>query len=181
MNIGKRIRELRKNKKLTLVEISKKGGVALATLSRIETGKMTGTLNSHINIAKALDITLPELYSEINKPATLHKKKDYDVEFFTHNKKISSILLTKDIFTKKMLPVLIRLDRGAKTHKEGLRKGTEKFISVLDGKIEVITGKERNVLEKGTTLYFDAYQPHYIRNIGNTKARCLCVTTPAFL
>lgn len=47
MEIGKRIREARKAKKITLVELSNLTGVAQATLSRIETGVMTGTgLNS---------------------------------------------------------------------------------------------------------------------------------------
>ena len=45
MLIGEIIHRLRKEKKMTLVELAEKSGVALATLSRIENGRMTGTLN----------------------------------------------------------------------------------------------------------------------------------------
>ena len=37
----------------------------MATLSRIENGKMTGTLDSHTNIAAALEISLPVLYKDL--------------------------------------------------------------------------------------------------------------------
>ena len=42
--IGKIIHKLRKDRKMTLVELAQKSGVALATLSRMENGRMTGTL-----------------------------------------------------------------------------------------------------------------------------------------
>lgn len=48
MHIGRIIRRLRKERKITLLELSQKSGVAIATLSRIETGKMTGRLKSHL-------------------------------------------------------------------------------------------------------------------------------------
>jgi phosphoribosylamine-glycine ligase len=55
---GEIIHGLRKEKKITLLELSEKSGVALATLSRIENGKMTGTLKSHMNICKTLEIDI---------------------------------------------------------------------------------------------------------------------------
>lgn len=180
MDIGRRIRDLRKSKKLTLAELSEKSGVAVATLSRIENGRMTGTLESHISIAKALDLTLPELYSDMEKPLTIQKKDDY-ADLFVHDEKASSIILTKDIFSKKMLPVMIRLKKGGQTHKEEASKGTEKFIYILEGKIEINIGETKNTLDKGATLYFDASKPHFIRNAGNREASCISVVTPSTL
>lgn len=180
MNIGKRLRELRKSQRLTLAQLSKQSGVAVATISRIETGKMTGTVDSHMSMAKALNMTLPEFYSELDKPVTVQKQKDY-AEVFVRDDKTSSVILTKDVINKKMLPVLIRVKRGARTRTEELKRGTEKFLYVLEGSIEAVIGKEKSTLEKGSTLYFDAARPHYIKNIGNTEAVCLCVCTPAAL
>ena len=61
MKIGKRIRQLRKERNMTLEDLSKKCGVALATLSRMENDKMTGTLDSHNRICKALGASITEL------------------------------------------------------------------------------------------------------------------------
>lgn len=183
MNIGPVIRNLRKNQGLTLAELSEKSTVALATLSRIETGKMTGTLESHIQIARALGLTLPQFYSEVDKFKISQKEpeQEYRANMFVHNKGASSTILTKDIFNKKMLPVLIELKSGAKTHKEELKIGSEKFLYVLNGRIEVVIGENKEIVEKGTTLYFDASLPHYIKNIGKAEASCICVVTPVSL
>lgn len=180
MNLGKRIRELRKKKGFTLVGLSRKSGVAVATLSRIETGRMTGTLESHMRIAKVFEMTLPEFYSEVDKAISVHKKDEH-ADKFVHDKKASSIILTKDIFTKKMLPCQIQLQVGGRTQTEKLKKGAEKFVYVLQGQVEIVIGDAKNTLEKGETLYFDASYEHYIRNTGTTDAEALCVVTPAIL
>jgi transcriptional regulator with XRE-family HTH domain len=183
MNIGPFLRKKRKEQGLTLLELSKKSNVAVASLSRIETEKMTGTLESHTEIAKALGLSLPEFYSEVEKLTATQKapKEDASLNVFVHSKGASSVILTKDIFTKKMLPVLIELKRGGKTHKEELKKGAEKFLYVLKGKIEIVLGNEKKSLGKGSTLYFDASFAHYIKNVGQTEAACLCVVTPVNL
>lgn len=180
INIGKHIRELRKKNHMTLLEMSKKSGVALATLSRIETGRMTGTIDSHMAIAKAFALTLPELYSDLERPLTMQKESDY-ADMFVQDEKSSSVILTKDIFGKKMLPVLIRLKRGGRTHKEELKRGTEKFIYVAEGKVEVSIGEETLTLDKGATLYFDASRPHSLRNLANGDSSCLLIVTPVSL
>jgi transcriptional regulator with XRE-family HTH domain len=183
MNIGAFLRKSRKSQGLTLAELSKKSTVALATLSRIETGKMTGTLESHSHIAKALGLTLPEFYSEIDKLNASQKEPTESdrANLFIHDKGASSVILTKDIFTKKMLPVLIKLQRGGKTHKEELKKGAEKFIYCLNGKVEIVIGTDKKIMAKSSTLYLDASIPHYIKNIGKNEATCLCIVTPVSL
>jgi transcriptional regulator with XRE-family HTH domain len=53
MNIGDNIKSQRLKRRLTLTELSLKSGVQLATLSRIENNKMSGTVKSHKSIAQA--------------------------------------------------------------------------------------------------------------------------------
>ena len=64
MNFGKTIRKLRKVRKLTLSDISRQSGVQLATLSRIENHKTTGSLQDHFRIANALGLKLSDLIRE---------------------------------------------------------------------------------------------------------------------
>ena len=67
MNFGNTIKKLRKTKNLTLSDISKQSGIQLATLSRIENNKMTGSLKNHLRLAKALGLKLSELFEEYEK------------------------------------------------------------------------------------------------------------------
>src|SRR3989338_3880805 len=94
--LGQRIRHLRKARKLTLVEIAKKTGIDQATLSRIENGVMIGTLNSHMRIATALGIPLPDLYENVLEK--IHEAKERvakeKLETFSHSTAAVAELLT---------------------------------------------------------------------------------------
>ena len=65
MNIGTNLKKHRKAKGLTLSALAETSSVQIATLSRIENLKMTGTLESHMKIAKALGVEITELYKGI--------------------------------------------------------------------------------------------------------------------
>ena len=181
--IGKVINKLRKERKMTLVELAEKSGVALATLSRMENGKMTGTLESHMKICEALGLALPDLYKNLCSPkkaVDIHTKKS-PAEVFVHDKKSSEEILTSKVSNKKMMPLLIKINKGGKTHTEEARPGIEKFIYVLEGRIEVDIGEEKYNLMKGDTLYFEALAPHSFKNISNNESRLLCVVSPPLL
>ena len=183
MLIGQKVRELRKTQKLTLTELSQKSGVQLATLSRIENNKMTGTLDSHANIAKALGITITQLYSDIIKeenPVDIHTPKSPS-DVFVHSDKASYEILTGKVLAKKMMPTLIKIEPQGKTNIEQNQFGTEKFIFVLEGEIDASIGNDTFPLLKHNTLYFDASIEHQLFNKGKAVARILCVVTPVAL
>ncbi len=180
MSIGKTIHALRKENKMTLLELANKSGVALATLSRMENGKMTGTLKSHMKICDALGATLPDLYKNLyasKRAVDIHTQKSR-TEVYIHDKKFSQDVLASKILNKKMLPILIKIDKGGKTHKESTRAGIEKFLYVLEGKIEVTIGEEKYDLMKNDTLYFDASEPHFFKNSSGHAAKLLCIISP---
>jgi len=183
MEIGERIRNLRQEKRMTLVGLSSKSGVAPATLSRIENGLMTGTLKSHMKIAQAFGISLTDLYHDLeakrHEAELLSEKQKNNV--FVHDEKTSSILLTSQALTKKMMPILIRLTQDGKTHIEEAPGGTEKFLYGLSGTMEVTVGYKKYSLGPSDTLYFDASLPHSIKNAGKSEAKCLSVSSPPTL
>ncbi|MFH1593340.1 MAG: cupin domain-containing protein [Candidatus Omnitrophota bacterium] len=180
MKIGKKLKALRKEKKMTLRELSDKSGVQIATLSRMEHDIMTGTLESHINICTTLGMSLSDFYHDVEteqKTVALIKKKDAR-ESFVHPKKATIEMLTTKIMEKKMMPILIQVKPGGQTHKEESKLGTEKFIYILDGKICANLGKDEYNLSKGDSIYFDASLSHVFHNNTKNDARILCVLTP---
>jgi quercetin dioxygenase-like cupin family protein/DNA-binding Xre family transcriptional regulator len=164
---------------MTLLDLSEKSGVALATLSRIENGKMTGTLKSHIKICAAFGIPLTDLYKEL--PSS---KKTLDVKtspagpkVSIHDRKSSSVMLVSGVQSKKMLPLLIAIVKGGRTAAEETSRGIEKFIYVLNGKVETVIGEEKYVLCSGDTVYFDSSTPHYFRNLHNGESRLISISS----
>jgi transcriptional regulator with XRE-family HTH domain len=183
MKIGKKIQGLRKAKGLTLQELAKASGVALATISRIENNRMTGTLESHIAIARALGLSLPQLYSKIEPDIQKVEvqKKDARSGIFHHTDKASYEILTTSVLSKKMMPVLLKIESNAKTALEQAKPDTEKFVFVISGKIEISIEDKKYALDANDTLYFDASLPHFFSNIGKDEARFICIITPPML
>ena len=183
MYIGKRVQELRKVKGMSLTELAEKSGVQIATLSRMENMKMTGTLESHMNIARALGVDITQLYSAIireeSKTAVQTPKSISDV--FVHSDKSSYEILTSNVLGKRMMPILLKIEAGGRTNMEQNPLGSEKFVFVLEGKIEVQAGEKTYSLSRHNTLYFDASLEHKFINAGKATARVICVGTPVAL
>lgn len=61
MTIGEKINELRKEKNMTMLELSKKSGISAATLSHWKKGDTKPQLVALSKVAAALDCDLSEL------------------------------------------------------------------------------------------------------------------------
>ena len=185
-NIGSRLRAIRKQRKITLIELAESSGVDAATISRIETGRMVGTLESHLKLSRALGAKLAEVYAGLDEaqgagavalqPASKH------AEVYVHHAGKSSIaMLTTDVLNKKLMPILITIEPGGRTHQEEARVGTERFLYILDGEVDAKVGESTHRLKRGASLYFDASLQHQLRNVGSKTARALSVVTPPLL
>ena len=184
--IGARLRTLRKAQKVTLVELSTRSGVDSATISRIETGQMTGTLECHGRLATALGVKITDLYSGIEEARTkdaltLQSSSQHSDVYVRQTGKSSMAMHTSDILKKKLMPVLITIEPGGSTHQEEAKVGTERFLHVLEGHVEIRVGEQTYQLKRGGSVYLDASLLHALRNLGKKTAKCLSVTTPPTL
>lgn len=179
--LGNRIRTVRKAKKITLVELSKQTGIAQATLSRIETGRMTGTVDSHRKIAEALGLGLAELYAPLDRryEEIVHAKKETPRKVVHQGRGCQMELLTQEVTKKKITPLLLTLSGNSKTATEHNERGVEKFVWVLDGELEVSVEKENYPMKSGETLYFDASFPHRLSNPRAKTAKAFVAVSPS--
>ena len=183
MYIGNKIRALRKLQKMSLSTLAEKTNIQIATLSRIEHLKMSGTLKSHIKIAEVLGVNLIDLYSDMAKTEDQIEAVPAELppDVFTYNEQSSYDILTTNVMAKKMLPTLIKIEPSGTTSKEKNTLGTEKFIYVLTGKVNVLINKTSYPLNKGGSLYFNASSEHSYANPGKNLTKIICVTTPVAL
>jgi len=164
-----------------LEQVSGKSGVALATLSRIENGKGSGTFRTHQRIAEAFGLSLPEFYRDLrpqDQDALVMDTKAEEVETFNYDEKASAVLLAKQLSGKQMLPQLIILKPGGKTTLEQYPVGTERWIFCLEGTVSAAVGSTPYQIAAGGTLYFKASLPHRFENSGEEATRLISVTSP---
>jgi ribosome-binding protein aMBF1 (putative translation factor) len=63
INVGKQIQKLREAKGLSQQDLAAKCNFEKSNMSRLEAGRVNSTLSTLDKIAKALDVTLVELFS----------------------------------------------------------------------------------------------------------------------
>jgi len=184
MQIGEKIRLLRGN--LTQAELTAKTGIDKAILSKIENGKMRGTVDCHKKLAEAFGLKLSEFY------AYLEEEKNRSVEITSgtsHTDVYQNFLeiLTNIPLSKKMLPVFLTIAVGEEKTLEETLKKAERFIYILEGEVQItVEGKAYRLnkaptQDKGDSLYSQSCAKHEIKNIGAGTVKLLCVSAPPVL
>lgn len=80
MNIGDKIRELRKNNKLTLKELSERTELSISFISDIENGRRNPRLENLRKIADAFNVEVGELLDENEHFIIKENPADYTVD-----------------------------------------------------------------------------------------------------
>ena len=186
-HVGEKIRALRLNERLTQGALAKRAGINTSTVSLIESGKRPGTIEAHGKLARALNLTLSELYAGLEgerKEVVSFQPVTADTGTYAHpGLGFAMQPLTTNVLEKRMMPVLLQLAVKGATVLEQARGDThtEKFLYVQTGSVEVQVGDQHFTLHKHQSLYFDATLPHHIRNIGKTTASVFLVISPPML
>lgn len=182
MTLGRKLKELRQLKDWSLAELAKRSGVALSSLSRMETGKMTGTLDSHLRIARALGFRLAELYASLDPAGPpVEVKKAEEGADLAGGKGAFLTMLASGPLQKKMLPALLQLAPKKSTQKQKGPAGSERFIYVLKGSLEATVGDQTVKAGPGESIYLQASLPHTLTNAGSTPVEAVSVACPPLL
>jgi quercetin dioxygenase-like cupin family protein/DNA-binding XRE family transcriptional regulator len=180
LKVGESVREIRKNKGLSLRDISQRTGLEVDFLSEIEEGKVSPPLGIIIKLAKALKKKMGYFisgteefpYTIVRKDKGLlisrfdsHKTHTYGYEF------MSLAPYKKDRY---MEPVLVTLEPTDIEEERSTHDGQE-FIYVLEGTMEVHVGDETHLLEPGDAIYYDSTIPHLVKCHGKKTTKILAV------
>lgn len=177
LKIGRKIRQIRLQNKLTLEKVAERTGFTKSYLSMVETGKKSPPIASLSKISQALNVDIPAFFEQ-KKPkdrATLVRKGERKV--VVRDEKVfgyryESIAPTKG--QKKMEPFVITHLPESKDSNWFDHEGEELFY-ILEGKINFFYGDEKYLLCEGDCLYFDSGIPHRGEGIGKKPAKALVV------
>ncbi|MBY6092638.1 helix-turn-helix domain-containing protein [Maritimibacter alkaliphilus] len=185
LQLGPRIRRLRKTRQLTLAQLAEVSGVSIATISKIENGTLSPTLDKLLRIAEGLDQTVGQLLGEDRPPANetlpnsrLQVARAQDgVKIDTPNYAYN--YLCSEISVKRLVPIRARVKaHSIEDFGELERHGGEEFIFVLEGAIEVHTEFYAPIsLAKGEGVFLDSSMGHAYVNKTSEDADVICVCT----
>lgn len=181
MNIGERIRQIRKRQQRTMQEIADVCGFTRSLLSQIETGKTVPPLATLTRIADALGVSVSALLNDQNGAATIHTKHDAleNADLIQTEKGYRFLAIAAGRGDKLMEPILFEARRGEIKRKALSHRG-EEFVFVLDGQMRYRVGSVEYLLDKGDSLYFDAEQEHDLEPISEVVRFLAIFCEPSF-
>lgn len=183
LELGARLRELRKAKGLTLAEVAEKSKLAISTISRAERGLLALTYDKLIKVADGLDVDFSALFRQSGKnvgASELSVARVGDVEVQETDTYRYEILFP-DIWNKGMTPMtgLVKA-RTTAEFPDFIRHPGQEFVFVLSGSL--VVHSENNppiILSPGESVYFDSSMGHVYTKAGDEDCRILVVCLPA--
>ena len=164
LDLGARVRELRKARSWTLEHAASQAGLARSTLSKIENGQMSPTYEALKKLAIGLDISVPQLFTppqegQVNGRLAVTKSGEGNAQAtVTYEHELLAETLTK----KKMLPYRARIRARDIAEFDGwVRHDGEEFLYVLTGVVSLYTEFYEPIeMRRGDSAYYDATMGH---------------------
>ena len=181
IDLGARVRELRKDRNWTLEQAATHAGLARSTLSKIENGQMSPTYDALKKLATGLDISVPQLFTPSDTPDGAGRMvvtksgegERHVTTTYEHD------LLAADLRRKKMMPYRARIRaRGIEEFEGWVRHEGEEFLYVLTGAVRLFTEFYAPLdMRRGDSVYYDAAMGHNVVSISEDDATILWVTS----
>ncbi|MBC2835550.1 helix-turn-helix domain-containing protein [Paragemmobacter straminiformis] len=181
LNLGERVRELRKARGWTLEQAAGQAGLARSTLSKIENGQMSPTYEALKKLAEGLSITVPQLFTPPSKAQVSGRMtttkagegQGHATATYEHE------LLAAQMTRKQMLPYRARIRaRDIDEFNGWVRHDGEEFLYVLTGVIRLYSEFYEPVdLRRGDSAYYDASMGHNVISLSDEDATILWVTS----
>lgn len=174
MDIGHKIKQLRKQKGLTLEELASRSELTKGFLSQLERNLTSPSIATLDDILEALGSSLSDFFSEAKEEQVVFQKKDFFVdqrESYTVN------WIVPNTQKNAMEPILLELPQNGASF-EVNPHGGEEFGYVIEGCVTLFSGDSNYIVRKGETFYLDGKDVHYIKNEKKAVAKVLWVSTP---
>lgn len=181
LDLGARVRELRKARNWTLEQAATQAGLARSTLSKIENGQMSPTYDALKKLAIGLEISVPQLFTPpqrdqvIGRMAVTRMGEGAAHATTTYEHELLAETLTK----KQLLPYRARVRARSMEEFDGwVRHDGEEFMYVLTGVVKLYTEFYEPVeMRRGDSAYYDGSMGHNVISVSPEDATILWVTS----
>jgi transcriptional regulator with XRE-family HTH domain len=179
--LGKRIKDIRKEKGLSLSELAHRAGVSKSLISQIERGITNPSVETIQAIAAVLDEPTFTFFLEDHESLTAIVRKNERLTYKVPGSEVERELLTYNL-QRALGLFLFRIPPGAKSSPSlGSHPGGEECVFVLRGELTIHLQDRSYTLEAGDTIYYDSRLPHNYANHGDTEVEIIIAATPAYM
>jgi transcriptional regulator with XRE-family HTH domain len=175
--VGQQLRARRIERKLSIRALAERSGLSVNTLSLIENGKTSPSVNTLHHLAQSLDVPITAFFEEESpkrRVAYQRAGERKQIDFAQGQME----RLSAGFAGMGSEPFITRLEIGANSGDHPITYAGRQFIYCLEGHITYIIEEDVYPLAPGDSLIFDAHAPHSWRNTASTTSRALLVLCP---
>ncbi len=175
--VGRRLKEVRRQKEMTLKEVAEASGMSPTHISEIERGKTSPTVGALRKIAAALGKDTAFFVEEKPLPkVSVVKKEDREAVLLpgVGDDFLSAKALTNGIPAGRVKVVLVDHEKGGK--KAAHAHDGEEAILVIKGEARVKVGGQEFVVGAGDCLHFSSKVEHSAEFTGDGRNKALWIT-----
>jgi len=176
IDLGERIRAVRKQRRLTLKELESASGFSATHISEIERGKTSPTIGALVRIAQALGKE-PSYFLEEEQLCEVALVRRDDRKNLPEEAGVKGEYLTPGIPGGRLNAYLIRVEPGRTRDFSYSAHPGEEGAFILSGNIEFMVGTAVYPLGEGDAIHYPSDRPHGFRNAGREEAQILFVST----
>ncbi|MEV4102619.1 helix-turn-helix domain-containing protein [Nonomuraea sp. NPDC049649] len=178
VEIGRRLREARASRNLSLDVVSAECGISPSLLSQVERGKVTPSLATLHSITQVLNIAMFDLFgSPADRPALIRegarnviRPPDSGVSY--------ELLSSGRLRNLQMIEMHLSAESGSFNH--ALSHAGEECLVVKQGAARIKVGSEEMTLRAGDSLSYVARLPHKFEGLEDDTVLIISMTPPAF-
>lgn len=180
LKISYRIKEIRKEKHITIQELADRAGVSKGLISQIENNRTIPSLPVLMNIVQSLDLDLTSFFKDLS--ADNQEEKVFVIRSFEYSPLQKEAakgfnyqrILARNIQGGPVDFVLLELKKGARRNKM-VETDAFEYKYLIKGKIDYLIEDKHYILEEGDSIFFDGRLGHNLSNIGDSNALMLVV------
>lgn len=178
VNVGQRLREQRTARDLTIRDLAQKSGLNVNTLSMIENGKASPSIETLQQLSYALEVPIASFFEEDTPECkiVLHRADERPVFAFAHGMLED---LGAGMARRGAETLLVKLNPHSDSGEKPIVHTGRETVYCLEGQLTYIVDDQPFVLEPGDSLLFEAHLPHRMQNTGTLPTRSLIVLCPS--
>ena len=181
--LAEALRALRRRMGLTMSEVSRRTGVAISTLSKVESGKMSLTYDKLTQLCQGLGVDFADLLggpsptqgdTSAKGRRSINRIGDGVVVRTEH---YDHCYLSTDVSGKAFVPLVVSpQSRSFSDFPDYVRHGGEEFVYVLEGAVEVHSEYYTPViLQAGESMWMDSQMGHAYVAHGTAPCRVIAI------
>jgi transcriptional regulator with XRE-family HTH domain len=177
ISVGKRLREIRTLRGLSMRLLAEMSGLNINTLSLIENEHTSPSVSTLQQLAQSLHVNITEFFEVVSqsKKVVYQQHGKRPCISFAHTA-IEDLAAGMPRFGAE--PIIVTLYPNAGSGKNPIVHTGREFVYCREGRIAYTVDEEKYLLEPGDSLLFEAYLPHHWRNVDITPSRILLVLCP---